>query len=343
MDERRKVMKSILSMLSFAVIVLLLMTAGDSLSTSPSPRAYHQMVYDPDSGYVILYGGQTGEWNPPENFNHETWLFDPEKNVWTEVTPEVSPGGSVGGSMTYDSNAKRIILSVISDDLTELQTWAYETESNTWTRLANGPLNMLGQRIVYDAESDRTIMFGGIEMTKYKFIDETWAYDYNTDTWRNMHPSGKPHGRNYHGMVYDPIADRIIVWGGDIQGPIKQDLIWMYDYNTNTWKKSKYENGPANRDYLDLVYNVDAECFITYGGTPYGNDETWVYTLDTNTWQQTQPANNPGLLSRYTMVYAQNIDRAILFGGQDGPERYNFTAETWSYDLNTDTWTNLSP
>jgi hypothetical protein len=334
---------SILSVLSFAVLVLLLMTAGDSLSTSPSPRAYHQMVYDPDSEFVILYGGQTGEWNPPENFSHETWVFDPVENVWTEVTPEDSPGGSVGGSMAYDSSAKRTILSVISDDLTELQTWAYDFENNIWTRMADGPHAMLGHRIAYDSESDIIILFGGIEMAKFKFVDETWAYDYNTDTWTYMKPSGHPHARNYHGMAYDPIADRIVVWGGDVRGPGKKELVWTYDYNTNTWQDFKYEYGPANRDYLDLAYDDEAESFVMYGGYPYGNDETWVYTLDTNTWQQMQPANNPGLLSRYTMVYARNVDRTILFGGQEGPERYNFMSETWSYDLNTDTWSNLFP
>jgi len=338
---------SVLWALSFAVIVLLLLTAGDAISTSPSPRAYHQMVYDPNLGKVILYGGQTGEWNPPENFSHETWFFDPITNVWTimlEEDSETNPGGGIGGDMAYDSKDKLSILSVISDDLKELQTWAYDASTNAWEQLANVPrAPMLGQRIAYDSESDRIIMFGGFDMTKYQLVNETWVYDYNTDIWTNMRPSGNPHGRNYHGMAYDPKADRIVVWGGDIKGPSKKELVWTYDFNTNTWQKFKYDNGPTNRDYINLVYDDIAESFIVYGGYPYGNDETWVYKLSTNTWQLMQPANNPGLLSRYAMVYAQNVDRTILFGGQDGSVSINFTAETWSYNLDNNSWTNLSP
>lgn len=327
----------------FAIIVLLLFTAATVTGSSPSPRSYSQMTYDSESELVILYGGQTGKWSDPTQWNHETWSFDAEEDGWIQMSPSIIPGGSLGGSMTYDSKADRSILVVMADDWSTLQTWAYDANSDTWTRLKDGPYIMLGHRIAYDAESDRTIMFGGFEMTKFKYIDETWVYDYNTDTWTNMQPiGGHPYGRNYHGMAYDPNADRIVVWGGD-KGAAKKEDVWTYDYNSNTWQRYKYDFGPTSRAYINLVYDAQADKLIMYGGYPYGNDETWVYDLNTNTWQLMQPENNPGIISRYSMVSAENENKIILFGGQDGATNYLYNNETWSYNLNNNEWSYISP
>jgi len=351
MNERRKIMKkvSLLGLSVFAVILLLLTTAGSAFGESPSPRGYHQMVYDPDSGYVILYGGQTGEWGIEESFNHETWFFDPNTNVWTKMLDDdlpSNPGGSAGGDMAYDSKDKLSILSVISDNLNELQTWAYDASTNTWEQLADVPRPpMLGQRIVYDSESDCIIMFGGFDMTTYKFVDETWVYDKTDKSWKNMQPKKHPSGRNYVGMVYDSKADRVVLWGDWQQNytPATDDAVWTYDYNTNTWQEFKHkQDGPVVRDYTMLAYNEKADKIMMYGGYEFGNDETWVYDLNTDTWQQMQPIDNPGVISRYAMVYAKDANKIILFGGQDGATNYQYNNETWSYSLKHDEWKIIS-
>ncbi len=183
-------------------------------------------------------------------------------------------------------------------------------------------------------------MFGGFDFATMKLVDETWAYDYKTDTWTNLAPRVHPKMTNYHGMVYDPKADRVVVWGGDVKGADKPE-VWLYDYNTNTWEMRTYKNGPEIRDYCILAYDAKADRIIMYGGYPYGNDETWVYNVNTNTWKQMWPEQNPGMISRYTMVYAGN--RTILFGGQDGPDNFVYNGETWSYNLKANRWSNISP
>lgn len=312
-----------------------------TVGESPSARGYHQMTYDAESERIVLYGGQTGYVFDPIYQNHETWLFDPKTNEWTNMSPLVSPGGFSGGDMTYDSKADRSILSIISDDFSTLQTWAYDTNTNTWTRLADGPRNMVGQRIAYDSESDRIIMFGGFEFTKFQLVDETWAYDYNTNTWTNMAPRIHPKPRNFHGMVYDAKADRMVAWGGDIKGADKP-TIWTYDYNTNTWQALEPEYSPVIRDYMIFVYDDKADKIIMYGGFTYGNDETWMYDLNINAWKQLQPTNNPGILSRYGMVYVRDINRTILFGGQDGSFQFQYKRDTWSYNLKANRWTKIN-
>jgi N-acetylneuraminic acid mutarotase len=336
---KEKIMK-IASVFIGLTILLLLLTAADPADLSPSPRGYHQMTFDTESNRIVLFGGQTGYWRDPAQVSRETWVFDPETAQWTQMFPDVSPDISAGGDMTYDSHADRSILSFLTFDWTTLETWAYDVNSNTWERKADGPGRRLGQRLAYDSESDRVVLFGGFDMSTFKLVDETWAYDYNTDTWTNMQPDIHPKMRNYHGMVYDPKVDRVVVWGGDVKGADKPE-VWLYDYNTNTWEKRTYSHGPDVRDYCFLAYDKKSDRVIMYGGYAYGNDETWVYDVNTNTWKQMQPEQNPGVISRYTMVYAGN--RTILFGGQDGPNNFVYKNETWSYNLKANLWRNISP
>lgn len=330
----------------WAVMLLVPPTGGGAAGISPNAGGYTQMAYDSESGLVVLYGGQkTGDYLDPANYLHETWTFDSIAHAWTQMFPAASPGGSSGGSMTYDSKADRCILSIVADDYGTLQMWAYDANINTWTQLADGPKVMIGQRIVYDSESDRTILFGGFGPPwtwGQGIFDETWVYDYNTDTWTDMQPRVRPPGRNYQGMTYDSRADRVVMWGKVYFHPNK-NVVWTYNYNSNTWQSFAYTYGPGMRDYIDLVYDERADRIIMYGGYDFGSSETWVYNLNTHAWKRMQPRNNPGVLSRYSMVYASNVNSTILYGGQDGPTYDVYKTGTWSYSLRFNRWTNISP
>lgn len=333
-----------LTVLISAVIVLLPLTAAAPIEVFPSARGYSQMTYDSESNQVVLFGGSTGYWLDPAHQNRETWLYNPGNNIWTKMNPANIPDGSSGGDMVYDSKADRSILSILTIDWSALQTWAYDANSDTWTRLADGPWQMVGQRLAYDSESDKIIMFGGFTLTNFKFVNETWVYDFNTNTWTNMQPRVHPTGRNYVGMVYDSKADRVVLWGDWQRNytPSTDESVWTYDFNTNIWQEFQHKkDGPAVRDYIMLAYDENADKIIMYGGYEYGNNETWTYDLNTHTWQQMFPLQNPGVISRYNMVYAKNINKTILFGGQDGPNYYQYKGETWLYSLKHNKWTNV--
>ena len=135
--------------MAIAISLFLILTAGGIMSISPTARGYAHMTYDSESGQVVMFGGQTGEWGDPSAQSFETWLFNPETNVWTQMpssnnAPDTIPSGCGGGDMTYNSKADRSILSVISGDWSALETWAYDDNADTWTRLADGPSGIIG-------------------------------------------------------------------------------------------------------------------------------------------------------------------------------------------------------
>lgn len=64
--------------------------------------------------------------------------------------------------------------------------------------------------MAYDAESDRAILFNT--------DGQTWAYDFDTDTWTHRAPKSPPPARTWYAITYDQGLDRVVVFGGEAAG-----------------------------------------------------------------------------------------------------------------------------
>jgi hypothetical protein len=314
-------------------------TPTEGLALNPSPRGYVSMAYDSESDKIILFGGQIEGRGPVAN--GETWAYDIASNTWTEMKPAISPYEKGALDLVYDSESDRVIL--FGGNWGEKDTWAYDYNTNTWTEMAEGPADRLGYRAAYDAESDRYILFGGANFSGYPvFYKDTWAYDFNTDTWTEMEPVKRPYARNYHAMAYDAQADRIILFGG---GHIQDNMgdTWVYDFNLDTWTKIEPNGGirPGSRSYHAMVYDPASNKTILFGGNLDG-DETWTYDYSTSTWTKLDPNLNPGVLYKHAMAYSTAAGLVVLFGGQPTEANFDYEDHTWVYDPKATTWTDVT-
>ena len=302
---------------------------------TPAARGYHQMTYDVESDRVLLFGGLAT--NADVN---DTWAYDVGMNTWTEMAPAQAP--TMGeGPIAYDSQSDRTIRFLCPIKRKKptgepSETWAYDFNTNTWTNMepTTAPPPLAGARMVYDAESDRMILFGGIDATRgLAFSNKTWAYDYDTNTWTQMDPEISPPGVNYHPMAYDTRADRVILIGSGT---------WGYDYNTNTWEKRETTESPKRRDYSWMVYVEALGQSVLFGqGEPALKNDTWMYDYDTNIWTQLEPDISPSERGWHAMAYSTAAEQVVLFGG--GQARQLTTMETWLYDPAANTWTQVGP
>jgi len=248
--------------------------------------------------------------------------------------------------MVYDAESDRIILFGGADENFEGErtTWAYDFNTDTWTEQAPGPPARHGLRMAYDTESDRVILFGGRSAQQgANLFNDTWAYDFNTDSWTDMKPSSSPSRRTHHYMTYDAESDRVIVWSGSGTHCV---IVWAYDFNTNTWTDDETIKGPPYGAMGWLAYDSESDRSILFGGgwgdgSKYATDATLAYDYNTNKWTEMKPSEVPGRLARHAMVYNATSDLVVLFGGRVGSGS-TYTAETWTYDLNSDTWTNVT-
>jgi N-acetylneuraminic acid mutarotase len=316
----------------------------------PSTRIYVSFAFDSESNQVILFGGQITAASPYTAIG-DTWAYDVTASKWTLMNPSSSPSPMGAASMAYDSESDRVIIFGgasggnmkawgVSD------TWAYDYNTNTWTKMSNGPQKHLGGRIVYDAESDRIILFGGLNPISFEYYNDTWAYDYNSDTWIEMKPLLSPPGRNFQSITYDTKADRVLTWGGfDNEYKPVDESVWSYDFNANTWQELSPGEAPhpACRDYSVMAYDDESDRSILFGGVGIGKATgIWAFDHNTNTWLEMSATNDPGKVAKHHLEYISSIDRVFLFGGEYCDKFCNLSNETWLYDYNTNTWENVS-
>ena len=310
-----------------------------------SPENYPQnhfsskIVYDENSELVILLGlviiSQIDTGYP------ETWVYNLTSNVWTKMTPENQPSYSDNCAMTYDHQSDRVILFLG-------ETWSYDLESNQWMKMSprTQPEAQSETCMVYDSESGRIILFGGIDVDYVgNLYDDTWAYSYHCDEWWNMawhvQRAKSPPAVASAAMAYDSESDRVVLFGGKSGHSGVTDETWCYDYNSNTWMNMTPSNSPHFRYYHQMVYDSQSDLIILYGGSyDYGwmsceLNDTWTYDLNSNTWTEMFPSTCPGTLAfpGHGMTYDSKADRVIFFHHD----------ETWTYDVDTNTWENMNP
>lgn len=330
----------------------------------PAPRRYHSFAYDGESHRIIMVGGQskfTGDLSMLGKDN--TWSYDSENNLWSWLNPVSEPTRLLGSQLVYDEESDRVISYGGGEGLglTAVgvgDTWAYDFNNNYWEQLSAGPLRRFGARMAYDSESDKVILFGGSDLDfvsgsqgdQSVSYNETWVYDLNTDTWTNMQPDLSPPGRWYQPMAYNSTADLVILWGGtDYAGnPADDGTVWAYDYNTNTWEEFSPSEGPnpePGREGAGMVYDQESDKLILYGGDAFGS-ETWAYDIEDNSWTLMDDANSPAgalNLSFFAFVYDDDLDLVYLSGGNLCDKVCDFQEGLWSYDFNSNTWTEVTP
>ena len=62
------------------------------------------------------------------------------------------------------------------------------------------------------------VLFGSIVAADnpdgFEILNDTWAYDYNSDTWTVLEPVEAPSPRDYSDMVYSDSLNQVILFGG---------------------------------------------------------------------------------------------------------------------------------
>lgn len=76
-------------------------TAWSAVTTTLAPpgRVFHDMVYSPALGKVLLFGGSTGASAVATYFN-DTWVFD--RTTWTQLAPPTPPAARNGHGLEWD-------------------------------------------------------------------------------------------------------------------------------------------------------------------------------------------------------------------------------------------------
>ncbi len=119
---------------------------------------------------------------------------------------------------------------------------------------------------------------------------------------------------------------------------------WAFDVKTNTWLDKKTAGDyPRDQDHTTAAVDQDTGLLVLYvTPRPDRPAETWTYDAARNLWKnmhpKTQPAGVPGGGFVYDpfhkLLLLQSGKKATQYGGGDD-------SITWTYDVRTNTWTDL--
>jgi len=196
--------------------------------------------------------------------------------------------------------------------------------------------------MAYDSASDRTIFYAGNSVTdgisSLTAANQTWAYDYNTDTWIDLHAIGTPSGLLGARMVYDTKADRMILFGGlSMTLDSYHEEIWAYDFTTNKWTNMQPNTNPPGANFFQMDYDAASDRVLALIIADVGDYTMWAYDFKTNTWTAL-PVKEPAWRVYGDMVYVPTVKLDFVFGGVTPDSVETPLDDMWTYDSVSNTW-----
>lgn len=236
--------------------------------TAPAGRLAGSAVYDSQNNRLIIHGGCLGHCLPVVN---DTWVLTNANGLGGIPTWIPLPSAPIvrdAHIAAYDANSNRMIVfggntGIIGGDRNDvwILTDANGIGSPSWLQLfptgtpPAGRGASSGTAGVYDAISNRLIIFGGKATTGAEFNDVWVLSNANglggTPHWTQLFPSGTPPApRTGHSMSYDLVQNRVVIIGGAsfISGSFFNDVWTLTNANglggTPQWVQLAPTGGP---------------------------------------------------------------------------------------------------
>ncbi len=268
---------------------------------------------------------------PVGSGNDDLWRLDLTGSpMWTQVPIS---GSEVirDPSAVYDALRHRMLVFGGSRDNTFLLlngtleiSLTNPTALHALHPLGQTPRARFGHAAIYDPVRDQMIVFGGYNGNG--FVNDVWVLTLaGTPTWNQITPLGAPPARrDAMTAVYDPIGDRMLVFGG-WDGRAYRNDVWSLELSGETprWTQILPTGTlPSTRRNHSAAFDASRNRMIVFGGmhSDYPNfdfpTETWELRLEgAPVWEMIPVSDPPPGRDGARAVYDPIGDAFVLFGG----------------------------
>lgn len=222
-------------------------------------------AYDAVLGRVFEYGGV---YDFGTAFRNELFAFTVGSGTWATLSTPIEPVGRAVANMIYDPTRDRVVIEGGIKPRTQGgnevtgETWAFSIPALDWSPLPVGPaIGILGtfstSATIYDPGRDRMIVFDP---------EEIWALSFEPPVaWTQLAPLGNDPGYRGMGAIYDPVVDRMVLYGGD-----GGSETWQLQWDPSTPTQAALVSSDVTPDRIQLVWQVSAGAEVTVEGSSGG-------------------------------------------------------------------------
>lgn len=334
----------------------------------PGGRVYAAGVYDPTTNAQIIFGGSdcsTGYFN-------DVWVLsnangESGSQAWTQLFPSgTPPSARESATAVYDSVNN--ILTIYAGDaggapLSDVWILSHANGTGgtpTWTKLnptGPAPLARTGHNALYDSNSDRMMIFGGLNGTQT--LSDTWiltsANGIGAPGWIELKTQGTAPSLAYAGAMYSQSTDQMFVFGGTSADNKFNDQSHAFTLtNANGLNKGGkwFLGGPPVRHGQSAFYDSVTNGYFVFAGAHSTNlvfNDYWeasdVIGATNLKWTVLKSSGHvPSARYGQTGLYDSGSNRFMVFGGSTGKCQNDYyvleNANTTGGNL---TWLSLSP
>lgn len=280
-------------------------SASRSANAQPRAKRDAAVAFDARGGYGIQVGGdaETQAWR----WTLRGWELAPNA-IASELVPHFAFDELRRSFVLHGNNGTQIF---------DGTSWSTMT-------LAIKPPGRREGMMAWDGE--RTILFGGDDR------DDTWAWD--GAAWTDVSGAVRPAGRANAAMAYDPIADRVLLFGGHSTVAAELGDTWSWDGATWTdvTPAVPATEAPVARTGARMAFHAKRGRLVLFGGGGATSVLGDVWEWDRDHWVLV--LDDRGVTRRnHAMFYDPIRGGIVAFAGIRDPA-VGTIAETWllAYD-----------
>jgi hypothetical protein len=257
--------------------------AVELFNAEPPPRALSPIVYEPESGLFLVFGGDHFDF-----LMNDLWSFDPKKRQWSFHMQEKAPppraghtlkaeGGKIimTGGYAYTSNTD-----YCGSQYEQLEDgkWVYDTETNEWSGGKEAAKMAASSERVYRTGPFHPDFY--LEPAPDREANEKILAAIGPNTWTKLNPPKLPElNRDWGTAIYDPQRDLILRFSGGHSAHGGSDVL-HYHLATNRWELCFPVEFPLGQLYSNTSYPEG----LNFNGRPWVTGHTYKsYGLDPRT------------------------------------------------------------
>ena len=227
--------------------------------------------------------------------------------------------------------------------------------TETWVPIP-GPARF-GHSEIYDPVRHRLVVFGGEAGGSVAglFGNDVWALALSgPPVWTELVAVGaRPPGREVHSAIYDPLRDRMIVFGGYVLQPNPSapgssyrpaNDTWAFSFAGLTWTRLESSDvTPTARAGHTAIYDPVRDRMLVFAGSSGRNALNDVWSLDlsgTPSWSPLDVSAPFRGRNGHSAIYDTRRDRMVVFGGADS---IGLCGDVWALSLSALTWNEIIP